>query len=341
MHIDGKTLRQLTESADRITESVTAPREYRLKKIQANRRLIVKLGTAAQKVEDTAARREITQTLSSADTYNRRLGTPEFLKYGPAYWVNFEGIYVGRELERIKGLLKHHGVVVESVDADAVPLTEGYEAKIIGYLRDAGFARDEAQFKDGVLHVAKKNLVAKAETVLRKHKDIHELPKIVFKFHESREWNIKHGTSMKDAVDEMGRSGWKPVGKIPSGNFSGNISFKKGKSKAHLVVKGGNPEKWVYESVEEEVDQLVESTQTIRLVKRMGSQTLYLYDGNYYIVSTSSIAEETKIFRGDSNGKPTSYKELWSERPPVDHEYAIKDYISHKFKQPNVAVSKA
>ena len=69
-------------------------------------------------------------------------------------------------------------------------------------------------------------------------------------FHEGREWNIKHGTSMEDVVDEMGRSGWKPVGKMPSGNFSGNISFRKGQSKAHLVLKGGNPEKWVYESVE-------------------------------------------------------------------------------------------
>ena len=69
-------------------------------------------------------------------------------------------------------------------------------------------------------------------------------------FHEGREWNIKYGTSMKDVVDEMGRSGWKPVGKMPSGNFSGNISFRKGQSKAHLVLKGGNPEKWVHESVE-------------------------------------------------------------------------------------------
>lgn len=69
-------------------------------------------------------------------------------------------------------------------------------------------------------------------------------------FHEGREWNIKYGTSMKDVVDEMGRSGWKPVDKMPSGNFSGNISFRKGQSKAHLVLKGGNPEKWVHESVE-------------------------------------------------------------------------------------------
>jgi hypothetical protein len=112
-----------------MTESVSATKEYRQKKIQANRRLIVKLGTAAQKVEDTAARREITQTLSSADAYNRRLGTPEFLKYGPAYWVNFEGIYVGRELERVRSLLVHHGIVIptsESVEESDV-LTEEKE----------------------------------------------------------------------------------------------------------------------------------------------------------------------------------------------------------------------
>jgi hypothetical protein len=112
-----------------VSESVSATKEYRQKKIQANRRLIVKLGTAAQKVEDTAARREITQTLSSADAYNRRLGTPEFLKYGPAYWVNFEGIYVGRELERVRSLLVHHGIVIptsESVEESDV-LTEEKE----------------------------------------------------------------------------------------------------------------------------------------------------------------------------------------------------------------------
>lgn len=67
---------------------------------------------------------------------------------------------------------------------------------------------------------------------------------------EGREWNIKYGTSIRDVMDEMGKSGWKPVGKVGSGNFSGSIPFSKGNSKAHLVVKSGNPEKWVYESVE-------------------------------------------------------------------------------------------
>jgi hypothetical protein len=107
-----KVFESFTEDGEAISESVSATKEYRQQKIQSNRRLIVKLGTAAQGVKDTEARREMTQTLSSADTYNRRLGTPEMMKSGPAYWVNFEGIYVGRELERVRGLLIHHGIVV-------------------------------------------------------------------------------------------------------------------------------------------------------------------------------------------------------------------------------------
>ncbi len=100
------------EDGEVISETVSATKEYRQQKIQSNRRLIVKLGTAAQKIEDTQARREINQTLSTADAYNRKLGGPEMMKSSPAYWVNFEGIYVGRELGRVEGLLKHHGIVV-------------------------------------------------------------------------------------------------------------------------------------------------------------------------------------------------------------------------------------
>jgi len=107
-----KVFESFTEDGEAISESVSATKEYRQQKIQSNRRLIVKLGTAAQGVKDTEARREMTQTLSSADTYNRRLGTPEMMKSGPVYWMNFEGIYVGRELERVRGLLIHHGIVV-------------------------------------------------------------------------------------------------------------------------------------------------------------------------------------------------------------------------------------
>jgi len=107
-----KVFESFTEDGEAISESVSATKEYRQQKIQSNRRLIVKLGTAAQKIEDTQARREINQTLSTADAYNRKLGGPEMMKSGPAYWVNFEGIYVGRELGRVEGLLKHHGVAV-------------------------------------------------------------------------------------------------------------------------------------------------------------------------------------------------------------------------------------
>jgi hypothetical protein len=132
-----------------MTESVSANREYRQKKIQANRRLIVKLGTAAQKVEDTAARRMITQTLSSADANNRRLGTPEFLKYGPAYWVNYEGIYVGRELEMVRSLLVHHGIVIptsESVE-EADAMTEAKRQPEENYFKSYTAAVNAARAK--------------------------------------------------------------------------------------------------------------------------------------------------------------------------------------------------
>ena len=120
-------------------------------------------------------------------------------------------------------------------------------------------------------------------------------------FHEGREWNIKHGTSMKDVVDEMGRSGWKPVDKMPSGNFSGSISFKKGQSKAHLVVKGGNPEKWVYESVEEDQE-------TVSEYRRPWDHSRAWSGGRSGYRSTSYSGDPrwiTAKYAGrDANGKP-------------------------------------
>ena len=68
-------------------------------------------------------------------------------------------------------------------------------------------------------------------------------------------------------------------------------------------------------------------------VREAGHQTLYRYMGKYYIVSYSSLANETMVFAGDAKGKPTSYTDLWSDRGGVHPDAAIKAYLSHKFKK--------
>jgi hypothetical protein len=74
-------------------------------------------------------------------------------------------------------------------------------------------------------------------------------------------------------------------------------------------------------------------------VREAGHQSLYRYKGKYYIVSYSSLANETAIFAGDASGKPTSYADLWSERGGVHPDAAIKEFLSYKFKKvPNLRV---
>ena len=68
-------------------------------------------------------------------------------------------------------------------------------------------------------------------------------------------------------------------------------------------------------------------------VREAGHQTLYRYMGKYYIVSYSSLANETMIFAGDAKGKPTSYADLWSDRGGVHPDAAIKEFLSRKFKK--------
>jgi len=67
-------------------------------------------------------------------------------------------------------------------------------------------------------------------------------------------------------------------------------------------------------------------------VREAGHQTLYRYKGKYYIVSYSSLANETMIFAADASGKPTSYADLWMERRRVDPDVIIKDFLTDKFK---------
>lgn len=109
------------------------------------------------------------------------------------------------------------------------------------------------------------------------------------------------------------------------------------------IVSGADPEKAMAEikkkhGIAEEVE-VTEADDKIKLVREMGSQTLYQYGSEYYIVSSSSMAGETAIFRGDSSGKPKSYESLWSERKMVDHDAAIKDFVKYKFKKDAVVES--
>jgi len=87
------------------------------------------------------------------------------------------------------------------------------------------------------------------------------------------------------------------------------------------------------------IGSVAENTDKIKLVKEMGSKTLYQYGFNYYIVSYSSMGGETAIFMADSSGKPKSYESLWSERRSVDHDSAIKDFVKGKFKKDAVVES--
>jgi hypothetical protein len=81
-----------------------------------------------------------------------------------------------------------------------------------------------------------------------------------------------------------------------------------------------------------ESHEIQEANENIKKVKKMGFQTLYQFGGKYYIVSTSPMADETAIFNSDKNGDIKNYREIWSERERVSHDYAIKDYIDNKFK---------
>ena len=61
-------------------------------------------------------------------------------------------------------------------------------------------------------------------------------------------------------------------------------------------------------------------------------QTLYRHGFNHYIVSYSTIAGETMIFKADKTGKVTNWLDLWVERKKTDHNKAIIDFLSHSKK---------
>jgi len=109
------------------------------------------------------------------------------------------------------------------------------------------------------------------------------------------------------------------------------------------ITSGADPDKAMGEIKKKhgiaEGVEVTEANDKIKLVKEMGSKTLYQYGFNYYIVSYSSMGGETAIFMADSSGKPKSYESLWSERRSVDHDSAIKDFVKYKFKKDAVVES--
>ena len=124
----------INEEVD-VDESVSMPRDQRIARVKQNQDKIdrIKAYIAAKglplELQDTVGKR-----LPWLTTYNQRLGTEEWLKRSPSAWVNQEGLYVGREIDRIINVLKHHGIAIphlESVDEDGEEITE--------YYRRAGF----------------------------------------------------------------------------------------------------------------------------------------------------------------------------------------------------------
>lgn len=152
---------------------------------------------------------------------------------------------------------------------------------------------------------------------------------------EGREWNIKYGTSIKDVMDEMGKSGWKPVGKVGSGNFSGSIPFSKGNSKAHLVVKSGNPEKWVYESIESgELSEARWKAWAVRGVwKKLGPEFDTEMEAEKFIMSKGfkkiRLGDDGEI--GYAKGKTLAHIETDTL---MGHQVMVKESIEESVSMP-------
>lgn len=136
-----KKFLSMKEEVD-VDESVSMPRDQRIARVKQNQDKIdrIKAYIAAKglplELQDTVGKR-----LPWLTTYNQRLGTDEWLKRGPSAWVNQEGLYVGRELDRIINVLKHHGIVIphlESADQDGEEITEyrGYQRRSSSYSGD-------------------------------------------------------------------------------------------------------------------------------------------------------------------------------------------------------------
>ena len=82
---------------------------------------------------------------------------------------------------------------LESVEDENI-ITEGYERVVINTLEDAGFKRGDAWFDDGILYVAKRNLIAAAKTALQDNRNIYKLPK------------IKLNPDMKESIEAVGNT---------------------------------------------------------------------------------------------------------------------------------------
>ena len=126
-----------------VDESVSMPRDQRIARVKQNQDKIdrIKAYIAAKglplELQDTVGKR-----LPWLATDNQRLGTEEWLKRGPSAWVNQEGLYVGREIDRIINVLKHHGITIphlESADQGGEMVSEYYRR---GGFRSSSYSGD-------------------------------------------------------------------------------------------------------------------------------------------------------------------------------------------------------
>jgi hypothetical protein len=128
-------LRQLgmSESSESLSvaESVGITRDQRIAKVKQNQDKIDRMKAYIEakglplELQDTVGKR----LLLSLTTYNQRLISDQWLKMGATAWINQEGLYVGREIDRMINLLKHHGIVIphlESADQDGEMVSEYY-----------------------------------------------------------------------------------------------------------------------------------------------------------------------------------------------------------------------
>lgn len=83
-----------------------------------------------------------------------------------------------------------------------------------------------------------------------------------------------------------------------------------------------------------ESSQLDEIALKYKKVKDLNdTQTLWAVGDEFMVVSYSSFADETAVFRADKNGKVLSYSELWSGRGLYDEEKIIKDIATGKIER--------
>jgi len=157
----------------------------------------------------------------------------------------------------------------------------------------------------------------------------------------------KTGIDLMDITKAVGAK-FQLVPKIALGKLIAN-ALEWWEESAEIVQVKGNVyklTKWVTEQTKEAgaggvLDEVRKSEGKIHLIKTMkisttpgqsAFQTLYSHGFNHYIVSYSTVSDETMIFKADKTGKVTDWSDLWMSRKKEDHNEAIIDYITFSVK---------